>query len=111
MKEQQLDMFAAARVRRDTGMQRAVDHADAQEPGWSELAYRFLVRYATESDQPFLAENVIAAARAAGLPEPPDGRAYGAVIQRAHREGVTVKAGFAAAATSNCSPKVLWRRA
>jgi hypothetical protein len=42
------------------------------------------------------------------LPDPPDGRAWGAVMQRARRAGYIRKVGYREAQSSNLSPKVLW---
>ncbi|TAM22380.1 MAG: hypothetical protein EPN60_16945 [Nevskiaceae bacterium] len=100
--------FATARRRRDSGIARAADHADAETPGWTDIAFEFLEACAKVRAAPFLAEDVIEMAKAAHLPEPPDGRAWGGVFQRAARRGVISKIGFAPAKTSNCSPKVQW---
>lgn len=101
--------FETARRRRDIGISRAADHADADTPGWSDIAFDFLEACAKVRAAPFLAEDIIELAKAAHLEPPPDGRAWGGVFQRACRRGVIAKAGYAPAKTSNCSPKVLWR--
>lgn len=104
--------FDAARARRDDGAQRAADHADRVEPGpppWSESAYEFLKACAAVLERPFLAEEIVALARTAGVASPTDSRSWGAVFQRAARARLIEKVGYAPAATSNCSPKVQWR--
>ena len=101
--------FETARRRRDSGITRATDHAEAETPGWNDIAFDFLEACAKVRAAPFLAEDVIEMAKAAHLPPPPDGRAWGGVFRRAARQGVIQKAGYAPAKTSNCSPKVLWR--
>jgi hypothetical protein len=101
--------FKAARERRDTGMQRAADHANRVEPEWSDKAYRLAVKMFEIRDASFLAEDVVRSL-AGVIPDPPDKRAWGHIFQRAARNGVIEKIGYAPAATSNCSPKVLWRR-
>jgi hypothetical protein len=106
MQQTALD-FTAARARRDVGMQRAVDHADRVTDGWREIAISHVDDYARKHAV-FLAEDVIADADGK-VPEPPSRKAWGAVMQRAAREGTIEKAGYAPARTSNCSPKVLWR--
>jgi hypothetical protein len=104
-----IDTKAAAAARRDDGMTRAVEHADAVEPDWSTRAYVCLAEFCRERGAlTFLTEDVRAFALNRNLPPPPDGRAWGAVIQRAAREGLIVRMGYAAAKSSNLSPKVLW---
>jgi hypothetical protein len=101
--------FAAAAQRRDTGIKRAADHADRDLPGWGEAALDYLRKYATEHAS-FLAEEVRWAGEGSGsIPPPPDGRAWGAVMQCARRAGVIRKDGYREAKDSNLSVKVLWR--
>lgn len=112
---QDLFDYAQARARADDGIQRAVTHADAVEPSWSDRALNALLWYASatgggERPGPFLIEDMRACAYLAGLPPPPDGRAWGAVVQRAARAGHIVQVGFERAKSSNCSPKCLWER-
>lgn len=99
-----------ARVRRDIGIQRATDHADQEHPRWADAAFDVLKSAVAIREQPFLAEDAIEAIGHA-VPEPPDGRAWGGVFQRAARAGVIRKVGYAPARSSNLSPKVLWSRA
>lgn len=108
MDQQTAFVFTAARARRDVGMSRSVNHAGAV---WAATAFAFVVRYALTHSEPFMTEDVIRAAASEGLPEPPDRRAFGAIMKKAQREGHIVADGYAPAATSNCSPKVRWRRA
>ena len=110
----ELDSDAVARVRRDDGMKRAVDHADRVSHAWSVLAYQTLIDYLnyrnnTGTDAGFLAEDFTGYALARRVPKPPDNRAFGAIIQRAARAGLIVKAGYRE--DRYCSPKTLWRRA
>lgn len=105
----ELDPDAVARVRRDDGIARAVDHADRVSHAWSVLAYTYIVSWAKGHGEPFLAEEAIASALEFGVPKPPDNRAFGAIIQRAARAGLIVKAGYRE--DRYCSPKTLWRRA
>ncbi len=97
-----------------SGMERAVEHADSVVPNWSERAMEALLEYARGwrdawGDVGFLIEDV--RAHATELPAPPDSRAWGAVVSKAARQGLIVKVGYAPAASSNCSPKTLWQRA
>lgn len=72
------------------GMTRAVDHADRIEPGWSERAYRMLLQYAASHFE-FMTEDVRTWAHDAGLPQPPDSRAWGAVTLRAVKARLLIR--------------------
>jgi hypothetical protein len=99
--------YSQAAARRDDGMQRAVEHADAVDLFWSERAYGHVMDFC-RTKITFLTEDARAFAEGRGLQAPPDGRAWGAVMQRAARNGLMKKAGYAPAKSSNLSPKVLW---
>ena len=100
---------AEARQRRDTGMRSSVEHADDVSPSWSDRALALVAQYAQKHPE-FMAEDAREYAHKSGLPVPPDGRAWGAVIQRAHRAGLIMAVGYAPSRSSNQSPKVLWGR-
>jgi hypothetical protein len=100
--------------RRDQGIRAAVEHADAEQssPKWSDQAEAYAeMMIAKRGYKPFLMEEIVQAAIRDGIPEPPDRRAWGHVIRALAKRGVVRKMGFAEAATSNCSPKVLWSKA
>lgn len=69
------------------GMQRAEEHAQAESPGFSELALEMLRHYAETRADPFTSEEVTEWASSAGV-NPPDRRAWGGVFLRAARLGV-----------------------
>ncbi len=81
-KQQLLLAYAEGRHLRDQGMTASTAHADAVIPTWSERAIAFLHEFAV-LHQHFPAEYVRRYAHARGLPVPPDGRAWGSVMQRA----------------------------
>lgn len=106
----ELDPDAVARVRRDDGIQRAVDHADRVSHAWSVLAYQTLIAFLQHRAYRFLAQEFVEYAEdVERIPIPPDKRAWGSIIQRAARAGLIVKAGYRE--DRYCSPKTLWRRA
>ncbi len=109
----QPDLFDPnAERRRDTGIAAAVEHADREIAEWSDRAIGLVREFALGSDRPFLTEDVRHWVRLTHeLPEPPDGRAWGAVMRRAKLAGYIIPAGYRAARSSNLSPKVLWTRA
>jgi hypothetical protein len=101
--------LSGARERAQDGIERAVEHADRVSPGWSDLALFHLQRDVRHRAAPFTIEKVRLDI-APLLPEPTDGRAWGAVTQAAIRRGVIVRTGqFAPAVSSNGSPKPLYR--
>ncbi|WP_202842006.1 hypothetical protein [Luteimonas saliphila] len=102
--------FAAAMEARDLGVQRAAEHANRVESEWTGQALGMLIAFASEQSGPFLIEEARAWAEARGLPEPPDKRSWGSVARSAASKRHIVKDGFGSAASSNCSPKVRWRR-
>lgn len=71
----------------------ASDHADRVTPAWSDRALAALRAYcATHVD--VMAEDVRAYAATLGVPQPPDRRAWGAVMLRAKAAGWIKHAGF-----------------
>jgi hypothetical protein len=100
-----------AERRRNLGQQRAEAHAEAEHDGWKHEALLALAQYLGQRGQtPFLAENLREWSIAQGVTQPPEPRAWGALIQSAKRRGLIRACGTERAATSNLSPKVLWVR-
>lgn len=89
--------LALARAAGEAGMQAAVDHAERVDPGWSDLAYAYLVKFAINAPrgERFTAEAITDAYAAdAGFVQPPDQRAWGGVFLRAMNKGVLSIADF-----------------
>jgi len=103
---------AGAYAKRDTGMAIAVAKADRDRHGWSDQALSALEKFcrAHESGMKFLAEEVRAWGEELGLVDPPENaKSWGAVFQRAARLNIIRRVGYAPSASSNMSPKCLWR--
>jgi hypothetical protein len=100
----------AAIERRDTGISRAIEKADRDDPDWSLVAYYGLLKFiAVHNDKQFLAEDVREWCEVHGHITPPEnGRAWGGVMRRAASRNIIKKCGYALAKSSNLSPKVLW---
>jgi hypothetical protein len=97
--------------RRDIGIHRAVEKAESDDSGWSWRAYYAVLKFLVVNKTPFLTEDVREWAESNGhIPVPKNGKAWGAVMQRAARRGVIKKVGYDLAKSSNLSPKVLWQR-
>lgn len=96
---------------RDTGIQRAYDHAEDDEPAWGERAYRLLLEFiASTADDTFMTEDVRLWARPR-LVAPPDNRAWGHVALRAAKSGLIIKHGYAAQKDPkhHMAPGTVWR--
>ena len=78
---------------RDDGIRRAANHAEHQRAGWNELADVLLREFAKDRAT-FNAAQFAAYARGRGLPNPPDGRAFGGVIMRAKRDKLVAFDGY-----------------
>lgn len=99
-----------ARELRDEGMERAIQHAEADVPGWKDRALDLVRRYAIANEQ-FICEDVRAFALAEGLPPPPDGRAWGSVMMRAAQANYVTKTDRVACAKDpkvHMSPSTVW---
>lgn len=96
------------------GMQEAIDaaadHADKVIEGWTEDAFQLLIRFMRKGAI-FKAEDVRNFAVTASFPEPPDRRAWGSVFQRAAREKLIVRIGYAQCQNkgSHNRPTTLWQ--
>lgn len=108
--------MAIAKASANVGIQRAAERAERTEPGWVDRAAEAVRDYALNSLAGINGEFTIDEARpwiAANtrLADPPDGRAWGAATRRALKLGYIVATdGYAPAASSNGSPKRLYRR-
>lgn len=74
---------------RETQMALALDHAGQ---AWAEEAYRYLVAFA-RTHQTFISEDVSDQWEREGRPMPPTLRAFGALYQKAQRQGFIVMDG------------------
>jgi hypothetical protein len=97
------DAFKLARTRRERGIVSSILHADDDAPGWADRAYAYLIRYAATQARAFTIEDFRLWALDHGLDEPPELRAFGGITQRAIRNGVIARVGFAPTAASNGS--------
>lgn len=96
----------AYKARRDAGIARAREHAEADVPDWTETAAAYLRKFARDTavGQPFMVEDA-SECSLGYVPEPDNGKAWGGAVQLAARRGWLRKAGYASARSSNGSPK------
>jgi hypothetical protein len=96
---------------RDGGIKLAADHADAMEPNWSEEAFKALKSFILGRRDEFMAEDVRKYARAIGVKEPANLRAWGAIFVRASKkEKIIRQVGFAHVKNPNahCANAAMW---
>lgn len=117
MKQQDLALGIA---RGAAGIEQAAEHAERVEVGWVEHAASMLAQYGRRASAAggFLIEEArdwiafVGWPQMPELPEPPDLRAWGAATQMAVRRGwITATGAFRRAASSNGSPKAVYRAA
>lgn len=109
--------FDAAKTRGDLGAERAAGRAELRVPGWIDHAVDAVRDAVTHSAVHLRGEFTIErirewlSAERVPLQDPPDGRAWGHVTRRAVALGIIEPTGgYAPAASSNGSPKRLYRR-
>lgn len=95
---------------RDSGMQRAQDHAEEASPGWADRAFAALCAHATRGGR-FTSYEFRMAAYGQGLDAPPTDKAFGPVFLRAAKAGVIRKAGYAQHPERHASPTPVWSAA
>jgi hypothetical protein len=93
------------------GMTAAAASADAKAPGWTERALSFLTEYAKDHPEGFMACDVVEASQGNPDLEPPDGRAWGAIVVIAKRKGVIAQFGFSYTrkGKGHPAPKSVWK--
>lgn len=92
-----LDIYQAEK-KRDEGIERAKNHAEAVEPGWNERADQMFKEWLQGWPQgyKFLIEDFRMSASIRGLPEPPSNRAFGGMALRARKAELIKSVGLAA---------------
>ena len=105
----QLELFmgySGAAEARDEGINAAAEHAGQ---AWQVLAWSALMEYIKrDRSGHFTCEDV---REVMGVPEPPDRRAWGAIMLRAARQGLIQRAGFVEhrERSRHCGISILWR--
>lgn len=105
------DLFSYTRSLARDGMLRAIEHADRVEPTWSDRATAILNQYALTNPE-FMAEDVrVHAHKFMGLPNPPDPRSWGAVINSAVRHGIIVRDRYELTKIppAHATPRPVWK--
>lgn len=97
---------AVARERAELGMQRTLDLAERETPGWGAIASEFLRQYAKDNGR-FTGWMLVRSA-ADRIPQPPNPKAWGSVIQRAARAGIIRKVGFVPDVHRHNNPIPVW---
>lgn len=101
-----MDYERALREAND-GIERAVEHADAVTPAWSDIALDWIRVYALTHHR-FISEECVMAARAAGIPCPPDDRAWGGPMRQAAKRGIIIANGYGHSKLCHLRPCTMW---
>lgn len=99
-----------ARVRRDRGIIKALDHADSVTDEWRVTAYKVLLHYLKlRRGQRITAEQFRQFA-VWHIPNPPDERAWGGIFQKAARAKLIMKHGYECVTDPKCHkrPGTVW---
>jgi hypothetical protein len=99
-----------AMAERDTGIRRAIDHAERVEPSWGDMALDQIRAYAALHKE-FISEECTDWAAARGFASPTDPRAWGAPFKVAARLGIIRKVGYGVSKRRHLSPCPLWASA
>jgi hypothetical protein len=98
-----------ARRAAQAGIEQAVSAADREIEGWSDMALRYVRLYATQNrGKQFIGHNIVQASITAGIIQPPNLKAWGWPLQRAAREGIIVRVGYAEDPNRHGNPVPLW---
>lgn len=97
---------------RDRGIKQATDHADRVEPGWSDRAFEFMVRFLNQHSGPFMAEDVRSFAAIEDFELPPSNRAWGGVLVRAKNKKLIRYLGTRQVRNpkAHCANAALWQK-
>lgn len=101
------DLIESDKAARDAGMRSVAQHADESRARWTDIAFDWICKYA-EQNSVFISEECTSAAMAAGIPSPPDDRAWGHPFQRASRELIIKKIGYGISNRRHQSPTIKW---
>lgn len=95
------------------GMERSTAHAERVCPSWTSAAFKAILEYAANCNEPFMIEDVRKVAYDAGLPRPPAEGAWGTPTKRAAAQGIIQFVGYekSANATQHGKPCKVWRAA
>lgn len=107
---EQLAIDFTAREARDEGIRRAISHATKLDPVWREQALAHLRAFSLLHAY-VMCEQVRAVAEAAGLPPPPDKRAWGQIMVDGKRAKLVTKLGYVTATDPrvHCNPVGYWK--
>ncbi len=99
MAQTEMDFISGEELR-DAGINQAIKHANEKEENWSEIAYKFLLKY-LETANEFMVEDV-----------PPSLRAWGGIIVRASKSKLIYRIGFknVVNAKAHCTPASIWKK-
>jgi hypothetical protein len=99
------------RENRDLGIKRSIEKANRDNPGWADKAYEFLQEFLKDRTEPFLGEDVrAAAAMKEDFEFPENAKSWGSIMVRAKKAGLIKSIGYAPVKNpkANATPSTLW---
>lgn len=100
--------------RRDAqrGIDQAAAAADRRQRGWTEMAFEFVKLFALQNrGKQYIGHDIVRASCVRGIIQPENPKAWGQPIQRASREGLIKRVGFAPDPNRHTNPVPLWESA
>jgi hypothetical protein len=90
-------------------MAQVLDHAESIAPGWSRVAYLYLVKFSQQRWQ-FIGHDVVEASQSE-IDQPHDTRAWGQIFRHGLKVGFLRQIGYAQAPHRHASPVPRWESA
>lgn len=111
-KQGELD-FIQAEINKDDGIKRSELNAECKEKNWSFIAMSMLELFLKFNIGKFMTEDVRHYASKMGMEEPPNSKAWGGVITRAHRNGTIKFMGYGKTSNPRAhrTPACIWAKA
>lgn len=107
-----IDVATLARRDAQKGIDHAAAAADQKHRGWTDEAFEFIRTYAKNmKGKQYIGHDIVAASCVRGILQPENSKAWGQPIQRAAREGLIKRVGFAPDPNRHTNPVPLWESA
>lgn len=111
MVQTEIDWSRPGKIARDRGIKRALDHAEQEEPGWSDQAYTLFIQWIKShgSGFKFMCEDA-RLSLSFQLTLPPTSRVWGSIVLKAARMGLIFRRGYKSVSNAKAhgTPASVW---